>query len=445
MFKKKWVRNLCIVIGVLVGLYLALFIVNVFMNLSLRNYIKSFEPVSYTENRIVPVMEDGYMTITTDRDLKIMHITDIHIGGGVWSYKNDKKSIYELISMLQKEQPDIAILGGDNTYCVPGFGFNGGFTFNNKMTAKTVISIFDHEQVYFSTVFGNHDTEAFDYADRQTIGDLYMSDYSEYCFFEQNFTDLDAATVPSVSNQFVVVKNTSGEITKLLLLIDSNAYENTGFIASAKGKYDVIHDAQIEWAQDTITEFSKKAGLPEGEYLKTICFVHIPMGEYRVAIDDLITEIKNDEGKIVSYEQNANPSGDTVFVEGVWDESICYGGRNLEGIAPQDADNFFEVLCDEMNTVEAVFCGHDHVNSGVVMYKGVMLAYGYSIDNEAYGNKIRYSGSQRGATVITLHNDGSFEQKHKNAYKDYGISTTEFFDVYLDHPLYEKDFRTVTR
>lgn len=443
MFKKKWFKNLIITLAVLLGIYLILFVVNVCVNLSLRNYIKTFDTVQYGQDRIVPEMVDGYMTITTDRDLRIMHIADVHIGGGFWSYRNDKKSIFELISMLQKEKPDIVILGGDNTYCVPGIGYNGGFTFNNKMVAKTVISIFNHEQVYFSTVFGNHDTEAFDYASRQDIGDLYMSDYAEYCFFDQDYTDLDAATVPSVSNQFVVVRNTDGNITKLLLLMDSNAYEDTGFITSALGKYDVIHDAQIEWAKGVISEFSKKAGLPAGEYLKTICFVHIPMGEYRVAVDDLITEIKDEKGNITAYEQNSNPSGDTVFVEGVWDESICYGGRNLEGVAPQNADNFFEVLCDEMNSVEAVFCGHDHVNNGVVLYKGVMLAYGYSIDNEAYGNKVRYSGLQRGATVITLHPDGAFEQHHKNAYKDYGISTTEFFDVYLDHPLYEKDYRTV--
>lgn len=443
MFKKKWFKRLCIILGSIVAVYLLLLLINFCVNLSLRNYIKTFEPVKYSEDRIVPAKEDGYITITTDRELKIMHITDFHIGGGFWSYRNDKKSIYEVITMLQKEAPDILILGGDNTYCVPGFGFNGGMTFNNLMVAKTVISVFDHEQVYFSTVFGNHDTESFDYADRQEVGDLYMSDYSDYCFFEQQFTDLDAKTVPSVSNQFVVVKNTKGEYVKLLLLIDSNAYESTSFMDSVKGKYDVIHEAQTKWAADTVKELSKKAGLPDGEYLKTICFMHIPTGEYRTAVDELITEVKDEKGKIIDYVQNDATGSDTVFVEGVWDESICYGGRNREGVAPNDADNFFEVMAEEMGTLEAVFCGHDHVNNAVVLYKDVMLAYGYSIDNEAYGNKVRYSGIQRGATVITLNPDGSFGQQHKNAYLDYGVDQHKFFDVYLDHALYEDDLRTV--
>ncbi len=54
MFKKKWFKRLCIVLGAIVALYLILFVVNVFCNLSLRKYIKSFEPVKYSADRIVP-------------------------------------------------------------------------------------------------------------------------------------------------------------------------------------------------------------------------------------------------------------------------------------------------------------------------------------------------------------------------------------------------------
>ena len=113
---------------------------------------------------------------------------------GYWA--RDKKTIYELITMLQKEKPDIGICGGDNTYCLIPPGYNGSGTFNNKMVAKTFIDIFDHEQVYFTTVFGNHDTEAMDYASRQDIGDLYASDYSEYCFFEEDFSDEGGKPIP---------------------------------------------------------------------------------------------------------------------------------------------------------------------------------------------------------------------------------------------------------
>ncbi|MBR5897708.1 MAG: hypothetical protein IKZ39_08865, partial [Lachnospiraceae bacterium] len=127
----------------------------------------------------------------------------------------------------------------------------------------------------------------------------------------------------------------------------------------------------------------------------------------------------------------------------VWDEKVCYGGLNRTDKTPDKLDNFFEVLCEDMGAVEAIFCGHDHVNNAVVKYKGVLLAFGYSVDNEAYGDKIMKSGTQRGACVITLKPDGSFTQQYKNAYLDYGIETNKFVDVYLDKPLYPEDFRTV--
>ena len=442
MFKKKWFKRLCIVIGVIVALYLILFVVNVLCNVSLRKYIKSFEPVKYSSDRIVPVKENGHITITTDKDLRVMHITDIHLGGGFWTYKNDKKTIYELITMLQAEAPDIVVCGGDNTYCLIPPGYNGSGTFNNKMVAKTFIDIFDHEQVYFTTVFGNHDTEAMDYASRQDIGDLYASDYSDYCFFEQEFTDLDAPGVPSVSNQFIVVKNTKGETVKLIMLIDSNDYVDTSFMATVKGKYDVIHDAQVKWAADTVKDLSKEAGLPDGEYLKTITFIHIPIGEYRTALDELIEEVKDEKGNIIEFKQKED-HGNTEFISGGWDEKVCYGGLHRTDATPDKLDNFFEVLCEEMGSVEAILCGHDHVNNAVVKYKGVTLAYGYSVDNEAYGDKIMHSGLQRGAVLLTLHQDGTFDMKHKNAYLDYGADLNKFTDIYMDRQLYPEDYRTV--
>lgn len=430
--KKKFsfLRFLLHIVAFILFIWLAGGAINYACNLMLRDYIESFDVVDYPEDRLVPeIGEEGHYTITTDRDLKIMHITDVHVGGGMFSFKRDKKTIYEVITMLQKEKPDLVILGGDNTYPLFTPGYNGGWTFNNKMVAKTVIDIFEHEQVYFSTVFGNHDTEAIDYYSRQDIGDLYMSEDYKYSIFREEYTDPDADTVPSVSNQFILVKNSAGKITKVLLLIDSNAYIDTTPISSAKMLYDTIHPAQIEWARSEIENLSLKQGLPEGEYLKCITFMHIPVGEYRTAYEELFTDVMGEEGKPVAFEQKDDPK-DTVFVSGYWDEDkIYFGGISNTDIAPEDQDLFFEVMAEEMGSVEAIFCGHDHVNNGVVYYKGVMLAYGYSVDNIAYGNEISNVGSQRGATVITVSPDGTFSEVHKNAYKDYGCETDKFVPV----------------
>ena len=420
---KKGLKVCLIVLASIVILYLAGMIANIICNVKLRAYIKTFEPVKYEADRVVPKKEGDHYTITVDGDLRIMQLTDIHIGGGFWTYKNDKKTIYEVISMLQKEAPDVVVLTGDNTYCLPGFGYNGGFTSNNIMVAKTLITIFDHEGVYFTTVFGNHDTEALDYAGRAKVGALYESDFSNYCFFESEYSDKDAKTVPSVTNQIIKIKNKDGKVVKLLLLIDSNAYQTTGLISSIKGQYDVIHDAQVDWAKEEIAKISKEEGLPDGEYLKALCFMHIPVGEYQKAREEV-------EGS--TYEN-------TELISGDWNENVCYGGLHDDSKTPVNQDKFFEVMCEETHAVEAIFCGHDHVNDAVLTYKGVLLSYGYSLDNEAYGDKIMYSGLQRGATVITVNEDGSFSQQHKNAYLDYGIDQNKFVEVYLDRKLYPEN------
>ena len=409
-----------IVAAVLAG---SAMLVNYGVSLHLRHYISSFEPVDYSGvDRVVPEKDPqtGYYTFTTDRDLKIMMLTDIHLGGGFWSREKDRKTVYEIITMLQKEKPDLVILDGDNTFAVPGPVYNGGGTLNNYMAAKDVITIFNHEGVYFSTVFGNHDTEVFDYTGRQKLGQLYMNDRFEYCIFDQNFTD--GGDLPSVSNQIIQVKNTKGELTKALLLIDSNAYVDNSIKAVLDWNYDIIRDSTVDWAAESITAL----GSPE-----TVAFFHIPVSEYRIAYEEL-------------DENDWKDTKDTKYISGVWDEliddstdsRIWHGGITKEGPL-EDIDKFFETLGpDGLDVLEACYCGHDHVNNAMVNYRGVDLCYGYSIDNLAYKD-INYSGAQRGATVITIGADGKRTTKYKNAYRDYGVPTDEFVDVYTDKLYFE--------
>lgn len=407
----------------LAAIFVALAAANLGASLHLRHYISSFEPVDYSGvDRVVPEIdpETGYYTFTTDRELKIMMLTDIHLGGGFWSYKKDRKTVSEVITMLQKEKPDLVILDGDNTFAVPGPVYNGGGTLNNYMVAHDVIHIFDHEGVYFSTVFGNHDTEVFDYTGRQKLGELYMNDKFEYCIFDQNYTD--GADLPSVTNQIILVKNTKGDIKKALLLVDSNAYVDNSIKAVLDWNYDIIRDSTVDWAAESL----KALGNPE-----TVAFFHIPTSEFRIAYEDLaMNGFKDTE--------------ETKYISGVWDElidgttgsRIWHGGITREGPL-EDIDRFFETLGpDGLGVLEACYCGHDHVNNAWVNYKGVDLIYGYSIDNLAYTD-INYSGLQRGATIISINAEGKRATDFKNAYLDYGIPTDAFVEVYTDRLYYE--------
>ena len=425
-FNKKnniFLKILSFVVFAFLCLILIGFIHTQIVAIGLRNYIKSFEAVKYDYEQIVPTKEEeGFYTFRTDRDLKVMELTDLHIGAGRWSYKKDKKTVYEIMTMVQKEKPDLVILNGDNTFCVPGPMYHGGGTFNNKMGARQVISIFETLGVYWTTTFGNHDTEVFDFYNRKQISDLYESDKYKYCIFESNFDDYGE------SNQCILVKNMSGKITKALMLIDSNAYIDNSISAVINWKYDVVHDNQVEWAKNTINSLSEK----NGEKVKSIFFEHIPVGEFETAYRELSGNDFND-------------TANTKYISGVWDElidenmggRIWYGGCYKTDVDPNDQDKLFEELGpDGIDSMEAMMCGHDHVNNAVVEYKGVKLMYSYSLDNLAY-NGINEYGIQRGAVVFNIKNDGSWTYTYKNCYKDYGADPNKFYKVNTEDYFYD--------
>jgi len=425
----KFLTALLIIFGALLFCYGALYFANACASWSLRNYIKSFTPVEYEESkRILPTIDEqtGYVTFTTDDDLKVMVLTDFHIGGGIFSIEKDRKTVCEIITMLQAEKPDLVISTGDNTFPVPGPVFNGGGTLDNKMVARDVLTLFEHMGVYFTTTFGNHDTESFTYFSRQAIGDLYASDTYKYSVFQQDFTDADA-DMPSVTNQIILVKRTDGSLNKVLLMLDTNAYVDNSIMASINWQYDTLHQAQVDWAKEAYQKIEKIYGSA-----KIQAFFHIPIGEYQTAYAELSAN-------------NFNDTVDTHYVWGVWDELInedmggrvWYGGCCHTDEDAKDQDQLFETLGpDGLNVLEACFVGHDHVNNNTVVYRGVELNYNYSLDNLAYTD-IYTSGLQRGCTIVEYHQDGTYTRTQKNLYFTYAPETLKDFPIALSHYYYD--------
>ncbi len=402
---KKVLRIIGIVFFGLIVLHLIL--TNI-AQIILRSYIKQFDKVDY-EQRLEPELgEEGFFVFRTDEDFKVMQLNDLHICGGYASIRRDKKAINQVMTMVQKEKPDLVILNGDSVFCVPAPIFNGGMTFNNKMTSKVVLEMFEQLEAYFSITFGNHDTEAFDFTNRENLGKLYKRDKYKYCIFDPSFEDY------GVTNQCILIKNSKGQIVKTLILLDSNSYVDNKISSSINFRYDTIHDNQVLWAKETLTSLSEKS-LSK----KALFFFHIPVGEFVSAYRDLEAN-------------NFKDTKDTQFISGFWNEKIdaqmgeriWYGGCGQTEKDPKDVDIFFETLGpDGADLLDAVFVAHDHVNNATVKYKGVTLAYGNSIDNSAYTD-IASFGKQRGSMVISIKPDGTFSVKHKNAYLDYGLDST---------------------
>lgn len=91
----------------------------------------------------------------------------------------------------------------------------------------------------------------------------------------------------------------------------------------------------------------------------------------------------------------------------------------------------------ELGSTQGFFCGHDHLNNFKINYKGIDLAYGYSIDYLAYFGISKY-GAQRGCTVIDIYQDGSYESRLESYYQDKYVPVLEKEKVSMDkfNPVY---------
>ena len=350
----------------------------------------TYSKVQY-ENQLVPQRdENGNWYFTTDGDFKVMHITDVHIGGGFLSKGYDEKALNAVAIMVTREKPDLLIVTGDVAFPVP---YTAG-TFNNYSGAKAFANLMESLGVYWDVTFGNHDSEVYTYFDREDMSAFYGSDEFEYCLFEAGPKDVDG-----YGNHTIEVKNSDGIITQAMILIDSQAYIEDSIIESIKGTYDNIHLNQVEWYEEEVNRMNaenkridEKAGT-----VVTHAFFHIPL----VEMDDAWNEFK---------ENGYKDTEDFEYVEGLIGET----GRQV--CCAYGEDELFEKML-ELKSTKAIHNGHDHVNSTTFKYKGITFSYGYSIDYFAYSN-IDKLGSQRGNTMITLKPDGTFNIDKYNLYSD---------------------------
>ncbi len=362
--------------------------------LSVQNLLEkgnSYNKLEFEEQLVPQKDENGNWYFTTDRDFKIMHLTDIHIGGGFMSKGVDEKALNAVAAMITKEKPDLVIATGDIVFPVP---YRAG-TFNNNSGIKAFANLMENLGVYWDVTFGNHDAEFYSYFDREAVAEFYENEEYKHCLFQAGPEDVDGC-----GNHTIEVKNSKGLITQAIILIDSQAYiKDNNIIESLKGTYDNIHPNQVEWYETEILRMNaenekiSKESVP----VKSLAFFHIPL----VEMDDAWTEFREN-----GYKDTEN----FKYVEGIIGElgrQVCCG---------YGEDDMFEKML-ELGSTKAMFNGHDHVNNTTFEYKGIQFSYGYSVDYFAYSG-IDKLGSQRGCTMITCKPDTTFTIDKYNFYSD---------------------------
>ena len=366
------------------------------------NYEKaeSFEKVYY-ENQLIPELdEDGCWTFTTDRDFKVVQLTDIHIGGGLFSLKKDAKAMNAVAAMITAEKPDLVVLTGDMVYPVP---FQAG-TFNNEISTKLLITLMEKLGVYYTVCFGNHDSEAYGTHTRQQISDLWADPDLKYSLYQEGPEDVDG-----YGNHIIKVKNSNGLVKNAFFMLDSHDYID-GDILGIQWKYDNIHENQIQWYKDAVLSIDaqNKAIDPKCPMFSSLAFFHIPLEEYGMAWNEF-------------RENNYQDTENVKYFDGWYHED---DEKSYCGIY---SDNMFETML-ELGSTKGIFCGHDHVNNASLEYKGIRLTYGMSIDYLAYTD-LNKKGAQRGCTVITLSPDGKLSVSLENYYQEKYTSKYEKEEV----------------
>lgn len=250
---------LAIVSTVLCVILLALAGVVVVDVISYKQNIRIVESKDFIGSPLTPVMEDGVYTFYTDREFKILQLTDVHIGGGAFSVGKDRKAFDAVETLIKRVKPDLVVVTGDIVYPVP---FQSG-TIDNRRETELFVSLMDSLGVYYAVCFGNHDTEDYSLYRRDDLYNIYRS--SKYCL-------IDRAEAVDDINYAINVKNSAGIITQTLYLMDTHSYVE-GFL----DEYDGLHQNQIDWYEAEVNRMNNlnKAIDENAPSVKSLVFIHI--------------------------------------------------------------------------------------------------------------------------------------------------------------------------
>ena len=397
----KFKKFICCTVAAICGVAFVTTMANAWVAKTEREKAQSYSEVEIDSQLVPQKDKNGNWVFTTDRNFKVMQLTDIHIGAGYMSYEKDLMAFNAVASMITREKPDLVIVTGDIAYPVP---FQAG-TFNNKSSAVAFAELMENLGVYWTLTLGNHDSEIYSYYSRESVSEIYMNEKYKHCLFETGPEDIDG-----YGNHVIEVKNTKGIITQAFVMMDSHSYTDGDYFG-VFWKYDNIHQNQVDWYKTEIqrmnNENSRVIKSLQGDVngglfkqygtVKTLAFFHIPL----VEMLEGWTEFQNN---------NFKDTKDFKYIDGIIGET---GKRIFPGVGE---DGLFEAML-ETDSTKGMFCGHDHYNNVTFKYKDVLFSYGNSVDYLAYIG-VSKEGSQRGCTVITTKPDTTFTVEKFNYYSD---------------------------
>ena len=340
-----------------------------------------------------------------DGKFSIMHVTDTHL-----ERDNIDASVWLIGQALDRENPDLVVITGDNVYNDDNAEITKGYI-------TKLMNTFDERDIPVAVTFGNHDSE------RGTMSREELMAF--YNTFSCSVSVDDGELLSGCGTYNLPVMSSDGsEIKFNIWVFDSHDYDD-------EGEYGWVKKDQVEWYKETSDALRLQNG---GEAVYSLVFQHIIVPEVYDALK------KADSKTVFSYEHIFN-KGDYYMFD---PENVNYGTLNETPCSGKQNDGQFDAMA-EKGDVLAMFTGHDHTNAFGVRHKNIdimnSLSTRYNGDafSTQYGYRMLYIEENDTSTydtkvvhwydMITFENIAEFGG-HKTAFS---VAFNGFFQGYFQN------------
>ncbi|MBQ6021257.1 MAG: metallophosphoesterase family protein [Clostridia bacterium] len=325
---------------------------------------------------------------TKNGRFKVMQFADIQ---EIVDFSPDTENLMRAV--LQKENPDLAVLTGDQIKSY-GVSMLGG---DSRAKAEKIISkitsIFESAGTPFAVLFGNHD--AFGEATREYQYEI----YARSPMFVTGGEYLGGVGTFSIP----VYAPNGGQAFNIY------GFESCEWVEELN-RFVNVPERQLELyrkERDAIRE-------REGRYVPSLAFQHIPVHE----IHEILKRVPEGTPGAV---RGKRPFDGRYFVLGDTVRPGAFLGENA-GISDVNTGEFQALR--EKRDVLGLFFGHDHNNSFVGSYQGMDLGYCQSCGFNCYG-----PGFRRGVRVYVL------DEARNGEYDTYTVTFAGLFGERAERPL----------
>jgi len=349
------------------------------------------DPLNKSGSPALAKVQNGAIS---SEDFRVLFLTDVHL---CEVQDITTETIERMTSYIEREKPDLIILGGDT--------LNG---LNDRVRVYQFRNLMDKFGVYWAPVLGNHEGDRpLFMTDRDAVVKIWSE--SPLCLMEsEDKYTADGTLVDGYGNYVVSVLGANGYIKDAFFMMDNGSklmdkseYEKWG----VKKKADTaISASQVTWYQETYASMKEK----NGGALTHMCVIHKPLQEMAAAI--VIPEYFTEGEEL-----------DWYFT----DEATAAGWKHVDGTLrdkihcpPYTDGKLYDALV--ANGAKAVFFGHDHVSDLTV----------YNQTDDIYLTYIRLTSVKEriedaeGYNILSIGANGGYTY---TAYKKDGTVDAELF------------------